>query len=71
MRCGSYREVKLLGHAIKIVKRKLEKQTPTLINLNRMQFSLMPRKQTANATLIVRRMWEEYQMQEKKLYMLI
>ena len=36
--CRSYRGVKLLQHAMKIVERVLEKQIRTLINLNKMQF---------------------------------
>ena len=34
----SYREVKLLEHAIKVVKRVLKRQILTLVNLNKMQF---------------------------------
>ena len=36
MSCGSYRGVKLLEHAMKIVKRVLERQIRTLVNLNEM-----------------------------------
>ena len=37
MSCGSYRGVKLLEHAIKIVERVLERRIRTLDNLNEMQ----------------------------------
>ena len=63
--CGSYRGVKLLEHAMKIVERVLERRIRTLINLNKMQFGFMPGKGTVDAIFIVRRMQEEYQ---KKLY---
>ena len=69
MSCNSYRGIKLLEHAMKIVERVLEKRIRALINLNRMQFGFMPGKGTMDAIFIVRRMQEEYQKKEKKLYM--
>ena len=68
MSCGSYRGVKLLQHAMKIVERVLERQIRTLVNLNKMQFGFMPGKGTVDAIFIVRRMQKEYQ-KDKKLYM--
>ena len=44
MSCGSYRGVKLLEHAIKIVEMVLERQMRALISLNNMQFGFMPGK---------------------------
>ena len=67
MSCGSYR-VKLLEHAMKIVERVLERRIRTLFNINKMQFGFMPKKGTVNAIFIVRRMQEEYQKKDKKLY---
>ena len=69
MSCGSYRAVKLLEHAMKIVERVLERRIRTLINLNEMQFGFMPGKGTVDAIFIVKRMQEEYQKKDKKLYM--
>ena len=69
MSCGSHRGVKLLEHAMKIVERVLERRIRTLINLNKTQFEFMPGKGTMNAIFIVRRMQEEYQKKDKKLYM--
>ena len=69
MSCGSYREVKLLEHVMKIVERILERQIRTLVNLNKMQFGFMPGKGTVDAMFIVRRMQKEYQKKDKKLYM--
>ena len=69
MSCGSYREVKLLEHDMKIVERVLERRIRTLVNLNEMQFGFMPGKGTVDAIFIVRRMQEEYQKKDKKLYM--
>ena len=67
--CGSYAGVKLLEYAIKIVERVLERQIRTLVNLNEMQFGFMPGNGTADAIFVVRRMQEEYQKKDKKLYM--
>ena len=67
MSCGSYRGVKLLEHAMKIVERVLKRQIRTLINLNRMQFGFMPGKETVDAIFIVRRMQKGYQKKDKKL----
>ena len=66
---GSYRRVKLLEIAMKIVKKVLEKRIQTLVNLNKVQFGFMPGKGKVDAIFIVRRMQEEYQKQDKKLYM--
>ena len=69
MSCGSHRGVKLLEHAMKIVKTVLERRIQTLVNLNEMQLGFMPEKETVDAIFIVRRMQEEYQKMDKKLYM--
>ena len=61
--------MKLLEHATKIVERVLERQIRTLVNLNEMQFGFMPGKGTVDTIFIVRRMQEEYQKKDKKLYM--
>ena len=47
----------------------LERRIRTLVNLNVMQFGFMPGKGTADAIFIVRRMQEEHQKKDKKLYM--
>ena len=65
MSCGSYRGVKLLEHAMKIVERVLQRKIRTLVNLNEMQFEFMPGKGTVDAIFIVRRMQEEYQKKDK------
>ena len=61
--------MKLPEHAMKIVKRVLERQIRTLISSNKTQFGFMPRKKIMNAIFIVSQMQEEYQKKDKKLYM--
>ena len=56
MSCGSYRVLKLLENAMKIVKGVLDQQIPTLINLNTMQFGYMTEQETVDAIFIVKRM---------------
>ena len=48
MSCGSYRRVKLLEHAMKIVGSVLERRIRTLVNLNKTQFGFMPGKGTVD-----------------------
>ena len=69
MSCGSYRGVKLLEHAMKIVERVLERRIQTLANFNKMQFGFVPRRGTVDAIFIVMRMQVQYQKKDKKLYM--
>ena len=69
MDCGAYRGVKLLEHAMKIVKRVLEKRIRELVKVDDMQFGFMPEKGTTDALFILRRMQEEFRGREKKLYM--
>ena len=60
MSCGSYRGVKLLEHAMKIVERILERRIRKLVNVDEMQFGFMPGKGTIDALFILRRLQEEY-----------
>ena len=53
---------------MKIVERVPERRIQTLVNLNEMQFGFMPRKETVDAIFIGRRMQEEYQKKNEKLY---
>ena len=69
MSCGSYRGVKLLEHAMKIVERVLERRIRTLDNLSKMEFWFMPGKETVDAIFIVRRVQEQFKKKDKKLYM--
>ena len=66
---NTYRAVKLLEHAMKIVGRVLERRIRELVNINSMQFGFMPGRGTTDALFVVRRMQEEYRDKKKKLYM--
>ena len=47
--CSTYRAVKLLEHAMKIIGKVLEKRIPELVNIDSMQFGFMPERGTTNA----------------------
>ena len=52
--CNAYKGVKLLEHAIKIVKTVLERRIREIVNVDGMHFDFMPGKGTTNAMFIVR-----------------
>ena len=51
MSCGTYRGVKLLEHAMKIVENVLERRLRRMVKVDEMQFSFMPGKGMINAVL--------------------
>ena len=67
--CNAYKGMKLLEHGMKIVERLLEKRIRALVEVDDMQFGLMPGRETTDGLFIVRRMQEEYRKKDKKLYM--
>ena len=53
-------------YPFQVLERRIER---TLVNFNKMEFGFMPGNKTVDAIFIVRRMQEEYQKKDKKLYM--
>ena len=66
---NTYREVKLLEHAVKIVERVLERRIRELVNIYSMWFGFMSGRGTTDALFVVRRMQENHRNKKKKLYM--
>ena len=66
---GPNREIKLLGHATKVVERVLVNKIRVLAKIDEMQFGFMSRKGTTHALFILRRMQEEFRGREKKPYL--
>ena len=64
-----HRAVKLLEHRMKVVERVLEKRLHIIVNVDEIQFGSMPDGGTIDVVLILRRLQEEYNAKEKKLYM--
>jgi len=52
--CGSYRGIKLLEHAMKVVERTFKQRIRQLIYIDDMQFGFMKGKGTTDAIFIVR-----------------
>ena len=60
MECGSYRAIKLLGHAMKVIERVFERRIREKVKINAMQFGFMPGKGTTDAIFTVRQMQVKY-----------
>ena len=68
MQCGSYRVIKLLEHAMKVVERISECRIRQPIEVDDMQFGFMKGKGTTHAIFTVRQMQENLRVNGKKLY---
>jgi len=66
--CGSYRGIKLLEHAMKVVERIFEHRIRQQIDADDMQFGFMKGKGTTDAIFTVRQMQENFRVKRKKLY---
>ena len=67
MECGSYRGIKLLEHAIKVVG-IFEHRIRQQIEIDDMQFGFMKGKGTTDAIFMARQMQENFRVKGKKLY---
>ena len=68
MECGSYRGIKLLEHAMKVVERMCEHRIWQQIDVSDMQFGFRKGEGTTDASFIVRQMQEKFRAEGKKLY---
>ena len=68
MECGSYRAIKLLEHAMKVIERVFEKWIREKVKIDTIQFRLMPGKGTTDAIFTVLQMQEKYGGKGKKFY---
>ena len=68
MECGSYRTIKLLEHATKVIECVFERSIREKVKIDAMQFGFTPGKGTTDATFTVRQMQEKYGCKAKKLY---
>jgi len=64
----SYRGIKLLEHAIKMVERIFEHRIRLQIDIDDMQFGFLKGKGTIDTIFLVRQMQEKFRPKEKKLY---
>ena len=68
MDCGSYRGVKLLEHAMKVIEKVLEKRIRAQVHIDEMQYGFMPGRGTTDAIFIARQLQEKYLAKKKDLY---
>jgi len=67
MECESYRAIKLLEHAMKVIERVFERRIREKVKIDAVQFGFMPGKGTTDAIFTVRQMQEKYGSKGKKL----
>ena len=58
--CGSYRAIKLLEHALKVIERVFKRRIREKVKIDAMQFGFMPEKGATDAIFTVRQMQEQY-----------
>jgi len=68
MESGSYRGIKLLEHAMKVMERIFEHRIRQQIEVDDMQFGFMKSKRTTDAIFTVRHMQENFRVKRKKIY---
>jgi hypothetical protein len=68
MECGSYRGIKLLEHAMKVVERVLESRLRGMVKVDEMQFGFSPGKGTTDAIYIIRQIQERHREKGKELF---
>ena len=59
MECGSYRAIKLLEHAMKVIERVFEGRIREKVKIDAMQFGFRPGKGTTDGIFTVRQMQEK------------
>ena len=69
LECGSYRGIKLVEHAMKILERVIERRVRNVVEIDSMQFGFMAGKSTTDAIFIVRQLQEKYLARNKELWM--
>ena len=60
LECGSYRGIKLVEHAMKVLERVIERRVRNIVKIDSMQFGFMAGKSTTDAIFIVRQLQEKY-----------
>ena len=68
MECGSYRAIKLLEHAMKVIEGVFERRIREKLQIDAIQFGFMPGNGPTDAIFTVWQMQEKYVCKGKKLY---
>ena len=69
LECGSYRGIRLLEHAMKVLEKVIEARVRKIVQIDSMQFGFMPGRGTTDAIFIVRQLQEKYLAKKKDLWM--
>ena len=64
--CGSYRGIKLLEHAMKVLERVIEGKLRKIVKIDSMQFGFMSGRSMTDAIFIVRQLQEKYLAKNKR-----
>ena len=67
--CGSYRGIKLVEHAMKVLERVIERRVRNIVKIDNMQFGSVARRSTTDAVYIVRQLQEKCLARNKELWM--
>ena len=67
--CSSYRGIKLLEHAMKVLERVIEGRVRKFVKIDDMQFGFMAGRSTTDAIFIVRQLQQKYLARNKELWM--
>ena len=67
--CGSYRGIKLLEHAMKVLERVIEERLRKIVKIDSMQFGFTSGRSMTDAIFIVRQLQEKYLAKSKDLWM--
>ena len=69
LECGSYRGIKLVEHAMKVLERVIERRVRNVVKIDSMQLGFTAGKSTTDAIFIVRQLQEKYLARNKELWM--
>jgi hypothetical protein len=68
MECNSYRPIKLLEHAMKVMERVMEKRLRAILNIDAMQRGFMPGRSTIDAIFTIRTLIERHLEKAKDIW---
>ena len=69
LECGSYRGIKLLEQAMKVLERVIERRVREKVNIDNMQFGFRPKRSTTDAIFIVRQLQEKFLAKGRDLWL--